>query len=201
MKKIIFTLLLIAASWQFLTTKSPVTLGPGIFVNEVPFQKAIHPHTSFTLDNFTITKKFEFQIKAKVIAMKNYYFDRQSDISKTDFGLGWGAMSDESMINQFEFSQSNRFMWWNAETWPRSKQEIQNQLTNAHLIPATTAVEHDIDSVRQGDIIVISGYLVNVNENNSRWYWNSSESRTDTGDGACEIIWVESLKIVTPLTL
>lgn len=199
MKKIMFILLVIAASWQFLTTKNPVTLGSGVFVDEVPYQQAVQSRTSFTVDDYTITKKFEFRIKAKVISKKNYYFDFQSDLSKTDLGLGWGDMSDESIINEFEFSQSNRFMRWKAETWPKPRNEVQNQLTNTHLIPATASVENDIDNVRQGDIVVISGYLVNVTSNSSNWYWKSSESRTDTGDGACELIWVENLKIVTPL--
>jgi hypothetical protein len=37
--------------------------------------------------------------------------------------------------------------------------------------------------------------LVKVEQPSSGWRWVSSLSREDTGAGACELIWVESLSV------
>ncbi|MBU2709290.1 hypothetical protein KCM76_25060, partial [Zooshikella marina] len=58
-------------------------------------------------------------------------------------------------------------------------------------------VEDALKSVKKGDIIQLVGSLVNVDANDG-WRWRSSMTRTDTGGGSCELIWVENLSIVTP---
>ena len=68
-----------------------------------------------------------------------------------------------------------------------------------HMIPATDVVDSVLHEIRNGDIIELSGSLVNVASNTDGWRWNSSQTRNDTGKGACELIWVKSLQIVTPL--
>jgi NMD protein affecting ribosome stability and mRNA decay len=70
-----------------------------------------------------------------------------------------------------------------------------------HLIPATDIVEGVIKEIRNGDIIELSGSLVNVQSDSDGWHWKSSQTRNDTGKGACELIWVDQLQIVTPLPL
>ena len=54
--------------------------------------------------------------------------------------------------------------------------------------------------VRRGDHIRIKGYLVNVDavkpNGSESYYWHSSTSRTDTGDGACEVIYATEISWV-----
>jgi hypothetical protein len=50
--------------------------------------------------------------------------------------------------------------------------------------------------VREGDVIVLQGYLVDV-DHDSGWRWRTSMNRTDTGAGACEIVFVEFISIET----
>jgi len=38
------------------------------------------------------------------------------------------------------------------------------------------------------------GYLISIRGEDG-WHWRSSLSRTDSGDGACEVVWVDSLAI------
>ena len=63
-----------------------------------------------------------------------------------------------------------------------------------HLVAATKEVAEEIKNVRWGDIIHMEGYLINITGDDG-WYWNSSLSRSDTGDGACELVWVEKFSI------
>ena len=43
-------------------------------------------------------------------------------------------------------------------------------------------------------VITLHGYLVEVRANDG-WHWRSSLTRNDTGNGACELVWVESVEI------
>ena len=65
-----------------------------------------------------------------------------------------------------------------------------------HMIPARKGIERKLKKVREGDIVLIQGYLVDV-DHISGWHWRSSMSRTDTGNGACELVFVESLLILS----
>ena len=47
------------------------------------------------------------------------------------------------------------------------------------------------------DYLELKGYLVDV-DHDSGWMWRTSMSRTDSGDGACEIVYVESLSVENP---
>jgi hypothetical protein len=47
-----------------------------------------------------------------------------------------------------------------------------------------------IQGLRVGQIVTLDGYLVNATGPEGRT-WNSSLTRDDTGNGACELIYVE----------
>jgi hypothetical protein len=199
MKKILILLIFLGAGWHFYSQPGQVTLGPGVLAKEAPWQEAISSPDSHQVDNYTITEFAEFRIKAKVLGKKNYSLGREADLSPTDLALGWGNMSDESILDQIKISQSGRFYYWRVESLPVPRREIETSSANMHLIPANDEVESAIKEIRNGDIVQLSGSLVNVESNNDDWRWKSSQTRNDTGKGACELIWVESLQIVTPL--
>lgn len=198
MKKIIFWLLIIVGCWSLYNRTGQVQLGPGVMALEAPQQKEIHSPVSHRANKYDITELAEFEIKAKVLSKKNYQFDRGADISPTDLALGWGNMSDERVLEKIKISQSGRFYHWRVDSFPIPRNEIETHSANMHLIPANDSVKRIIGKIRQGDIIRISGSLVNVMSSNGDWHWNSSLTRNDTGNGACELIWVKSLYIVTP---
>jgi hypothetical protein len=45
-----------------------------------------------------------------------------------------------------------------------------------------------------GDVISLDGMLVEADKANG-WRWRSSLTRDHTGDGACELVYVQSLSI------
>jgi len=198
MKKFLILLLIVGVGWEFYNSSGEISLGPGVMVAEMPTQKSIDSSTGYTNGDYTIEAIAQFRIKAKVLSKKNYYLDREADLSPVDLALGWGNMSDERVLEHIEISQSGRFYRWQVDEFPIPRREIETHSANVHLIPASDAVNRVIESVRKGDIIEISGSLVNVVSNSDGWHWESSQTRNDTGKGACELIWVESANIVTP---
>ena len=72
--------------------------------------------------------------------------------------------------------------------------EIAVQSANMHMIPADPAVAARLARVREGELVRLSGYLVDVLEPSTGWTWRSSRSRDDTGAGSCELVLLEALE-------
>ena len=53
-------------------------------------------------------------------------------------------------------------------------------------------IARQLDDARVGGIVTLSGKLIEVTGKEG-WQWRSSLTRDDTGNGACELIWVESV--------
>ena len=194
MKSITILSLLCLTGWFFFIREASVRYGPGIFAPNDPIQKNLKYAASFPFKGYSITPLAEFTLKAKVLSKENYRFDRESDISPVDLALGWQAMSDERILDKIDISQSGRWYQWWTRNFPIPRREIESNSANMHIIPANEAIEATLRKVRKGDIIALSGQLVQV-EADDGWHWVSSLSRADTGNGACEIVFVEHLMI------
>jgi hypothetical protein len=79
--------------------------------------------------------------------------------------------------------------------FPIPRHDIEANSANMHMIPADTIVEDTLKGVRVGQVVRISGYLVEV-AGADGWRWRSSLTRDDTGNGACELVWVESVQVL-----
>lgn len=73
---------------------------------------------------------------------------------------------------------------------------VKTYITNNHLIPANDEVRELIKKIDTDDYVQISGYLVDAMWEYGMYQYNleTSTTRTDVGDGACEIIYVEDVK-------
>ncbi|NLD00126.1 MAG: hypothetical protein GX673_05050 [Gammaproteobacteria bacterium] len=200
MKKLLFWLLIMTAGWAVYQRTGQVQLGPGVMAPAEPQQQMLQTPITQQVDAYQLTELASFKITAKVLAKKNYSFDRGAQLSPTDLALGWGRMSDENVLEQIKISQSGRFYFWRVAAFPIPQREIETHSANMHVIPENISVKHALGKVRPGDIIEMSGSLVNVLSTDNQWRWRSSLTREDTGGGACELIWVKSLRIVTPKT-
>jgi hypothetical protein len=66
------------------------------------------------------------------------------------------------------------------------------------LIPASKAIAQQLAQIDQDDLIYLKGQLVEVKSSDG-WTWRSSLSREDTGNGACELMLVEEVRVVSNL--
>jgi len=141
-----------------------------------------------------LTTRAHFSMTARVLAREDYEFDDLASIVPTDLAMGWGRMSDTSVLNGIEISQSGRFYYWHVEQFPIPEGEIVASSANMHMIPADDGVKRALARVRPGQVVHVEGFLVDINRNDGRW-WHTSLTRTDSGAGACEIIYVESISV------
>ncbi len=172
------------------------TYPPGVLVPEEPSQYLLLSGPTWQQGKHRYTARADFSMRARVLSTERYFFDGSSAVSPVDFAVGWGPMSDQAVIDQIGWGQGGR--WYRY--WPKGRQfplpvpEIVSHTANLHMIPAGREVLKVLRSVRAGDLISLSGNLVDV-QSDSGWRWHTSLSRTDSGSGACEIVWVTSLVV------
>lgn len=193
--KIIFGSLAAVGLFLYLTIPETTRYGLKQVAPNAPIQTAIKPDKQkpFVIGDFKLYPQADFEIEARVISTSNYYFDDESDISPVDLAVGWGVMSDEKLLDKIKFSQSGRFLHWRYDEREVIYTEVNNHAANIHIIPATSDIKAQVKSLHAGQVVKLSGKLVNVDRGN--WKWYSSLSREDTGKGACELMYVESVKI------
>jgi hypothetical protein len=169
----------------------------GVLTGETPQQIDLEQGAQLTRDGYTLTTRARFELTARVLARADYHFDAGAALVPVDLALGWGRMSDSAVLARIQFSQSNRFYYWRVEDFPIPRQEIESSSANMHLIAADASVRRQIERVRVGQLLRLRGFLVDAARADG-WQWRTSMRRDDTGNGACELVYVEDISLVDP---
>jgi hypothetical protein len=172
---------------------SDFALPPGITVASEPRQVTVSGERSWSYKGATITPLARYDISARVVIAVGNSLDTVGRIGPIDATVVWGTMSDTTVLQQFRFLHVGRFVSWDSDTPPLPWPVINTQIANMHLIPSNDRVAAKVLALRTDDIVRMTGFLVSVHAADGSWSWSSSTSREDTGDGACEIMWVESI--------
>ena len=106
-------------------------------------------------------------------------------------------MSDSSVLAGLDISQSGRWYYyhWSTAQPPIPEREIVRSSANMHMIPANDTVRYQIRQVRVGDVVHLEGQLIEARGRDGST-WRSSMTRDDTGDGACEVVYVRSVVVM-----
>lgn len=184
------------ALWGAMRTPSAVDVPPGVVAPADPVQVELRGAKAFDRDGYRIQPFARFELQARVLGVETYTFDRGADVAPIDIAFGWGRMSDSAVIDRLNITQSNRWYHWQfSGAPPIPVEEIYLKSANMHLIPANDAIQSQLESARPGQLMSLRGTLVDVKKNDGTFWWNSSRTRADQGDGACELIYVEAVSV------
>lgn len=187
----VLVLVLLGGGYKWRHRAVAVPVGVRAVAEPVQVPTAVAP---FDFKGFKITPLADYTITARVLRTEGYYTGREAELSPIDFALGWGVMSDTAVIDALNITQGGR---WYRYSWsgepPVPVDEIVQHSANTHIIPADKTVERQIDKVRQNQTITMHGYLIRA-EAGDGWHWESSLTRADSGDGACEVFFVTAVQ-------
>lgn len=196
MKIIVFIIIIaLIIFFVFFPKEREIQREYGILIDEEPKQINLNAPKEFTIGDYNIRKMAEFDITARVLSKRRYRRGRETDLSRFDLALGWGPMSDTRVLNEIRISQRNRWYYWRVDRFPVPRQQIEHNSANMHLLTDDESINRQIAGIRRGNIIRIQGYLVFVSAEDG-WRWRSSLTRTDTGAGSCEIIWIKTFEVI-----
>lgn len=170
----------------------PIEREPGVLAPYEPTQTPAR-EPPFRIGPYEITPQAAYDIEARVLSVEPYSMDAGARLSPMDFAVGWGPMSDSAVLEHFRVSQGARFFTIYPDEQAIDMQTALRSGANMHLIPASDDIEDQLEDVRAGHIVRLRGLLVSARREDG-WTWNTSLSRNDSGAGACELFYVESVE-------
>lgn len=192
---IVLVVLAIHHGWQQWTLRERHP-GPGELAPDDPVQAGTSSEARITAGRWQLTPRARYDIRARVLGREDYRFDALSDLIPEDLALGWGRMSDDGILSGLVIGQSARFYTWHTRTaeWPIPREEIVSHSANTHVIPANATVRAELARIRVGDVVHLEGQLVD-GQRDDGVSMHTSMVRSDSGAGACEVLWVEHVEI------
>jgi hypothetical protein len=200
--KLFFILLLLVfllGGWSPWSQPSAPQPASGVLVYGAPLQEEI------TLEpwedkNYTFAPLASYEITARILSKKIYTSDRAAEISPVDLALGWEAMSDTTVLQSLDIKQSERWYYVSWRNAPVDADTIIQHSANTHILPATPEIASVVNTLQKNQVVRLRGYLVLVTAKDG-FLWRSSVTRSDTGNGSCEVFWVTDVEVQTLETL
>jgi hypothetical protein len=205
--KVIFILLIILLLYFILNNRKSINTSEygESSIMEDPIQKDISSKKIIIkqIDNEYTCKiypraSYKMTVKIKGINTINFTDpDWRKKLSKYDLGVVWGKLADKYYDEYIDYSQINRVLVYTCTSnIDLSLSYISTHLSNNHTIPANDNVLKGIASLKEDDICYIEGKLVDFEifkDNKIIAFMDTSLVRTDSGDGACETMYIEKI--------
>jgi len=167
---------------------------------------------SFTLNyrgqDYVLEPLADYQFGGLVVtrndisAFDDIYHDANS-VDVIDICVVWGSNLNSELLGKFSFWSEPWTCNYQTDSSAAMEEFAAHQLSNNHLLPASESIGKTLSQIRRGDQVKIRGKLVSYYQSGQEAYpRTSSLSRFDSGNGACEVIYVESAEILsrgTPL--
>jgi hypothetical protein len=197
-RTVLVPVLAVAGLWQAWHSFEFRPLHPpdGVLAPQEPLQTEARDATPQRLGRWTLTPKAEYDITARVLSREDYHFDALADLIPEDLALGWGPMSDNRVLADFDISQGARFYTWQPRAaLPIARDAVISHSANTHVIPANRAVRAALARLRVGEVVRLTGELVDGRRDDGAWI-HTSLTRSDSGAGACEVLLVASVELL-----
>jgi len=153
---------------------------------------------------YLIEPEYAYDITGMIVSYRHHegnsrmHLQANDHLNMADVCVVWGD-NTKSELTKIDF--------WNGiftcNIFTRDMQAWEsfdmNQLSNNHLISDDDFIRRQTRKIQIGDQIRVRGYLASYS-NPGGGKRGTSTTRTDTGDGACETVFVESFRIVQHVT-
>ena len=150
-------------------------------------------------EDYLIKPKAEYEIWGLVVTHNNItgitdVMHTSDSVDLKDLCVIWGANLVEDDFRKVSYSSGDFICYFQ---YPSGVYFAHNKLSNNHLLSDRESVRELIRNARVGDQIYFKGMLVDYSpKSNPRWVRRTSLNRNDTGNGACEVVFVEDFKII-----
>ena len=179
------------------------SIGEGGFYQEpLPALKVV----TLRVDEYTVTltSRYRYTADARVVAKKEYLPLGHDRIAPMDLGLATGDLKKDEYLAAVHYANINRMLTFmiysSARVPPLLPFYLNEHVSNNHLVFSNDTVHHAAQQLKYGDCARITGYLVDISaarSDGSVWTMRTSTSREDRFAGACEVIYVESVRTAT----
>ena len=156
--------------------------------------------------DYRVEPEFAYDITGMVVSYRHHNEDNSrmhalanDHLNMLDVCVVWGDNPRNERLDRIRFW--NGLFTCNVKTRDQQAWDAfdMSQLSNNHLLSDDDFIRRQVRKVRVGDQIRVRGYLASYTSGggSSR---GTSTTRTDTGNGACETIFIENFEIIEPVT-
>jgi len=154
--------------------------------------------------DYRVEPQYDYDLVGMVVSFRhhdnNSRMHRLADdhLNMLDVCVVWGNNAGGAQLDKINFW--NGIFTCNVKTRSQAAWDSfdMNQLSNNHLISDDEYIRDRVRDLRVGDQIRVRGVLASYESPGG--IRGTSTTRTDTGDGACETIYVDRFEIVRPAT-
>jgi hypothetical protein len=178
-------------------------------LNEEPQQIAVQKaplQTEVKGVQYNIQPKYSYDLYGLVVSLHDSdswwdYAHREwgDHVNVVDFCVVWGENIRREAYQPLSYWNDQWTCWVKADTEARWKAFDPTALSNNHLVTDDPYVARELRKVRIGDQVHFRGYLVDysvIRNGVPGGTRVSSTVRTDTGNGACEVVYVEDFEVL-----
>jgi hypothetical protein len=196
-KKLVTILIVLSLLGWWQSQPATIKLSAGAKAPNIPLQTQLRNDDPFTFKGYQVSPLAGFNLEAKVLSKKRYRADRGAELAPFDLALGWGVMSDQSVVDSLSIRQTGRWYIFRTSnrSFPHTMNLISQSSANMHMVPSNDRIQNALNKIRVGSIAKFSGKLVSISHQDG-FRWKSSLTRDDRGDGACELFYVESINVI-----
>lgn len=173
-----------------------------IDVSQPPEQTAVDNADPIRLETggfeFVFTPLAHYVLRGIVVSRESYRTGWNAELSPCDVAVVWGELAADDAWHQLAWSQSGRWYFWKWHgQQPFTNEVVVKNSSNTHLVPASSNLASAAGALTAGDIAELTGELVRIDgrKGQEKVWWRSSLSRTDTGDGSCELLYLRRLRV------
>lgn len=141
--------------------------------------------------NGRIDFRASYDVTARILSRKDYGTGIAGKLAPMDLALGWGPMSSPGLAEKLSVTQGGRFYHYKwSDTPPLDPAQIVENSANTHIVAANDDILRQLKRLKKYQIVRLQGWLIDYKEPNG-FSWQSSMTRSDSGWGACELLYVE----------
>ncbi|MDR3351618.1 MAG: hypothetical protein LBO00_01090 [Zoogloeaceae bacterium] len=117
-------------------------------------------------------------------------------LNAADLCVIWGKNALSGAYEQIEFSSGQWTCYAQTKSQEAWESFSEHHISNNHMISERHELLQTLRRARVGDQVHFKGYLAEYSHDN--FLRGSSTVRTDSGNGACETVYMESFTILKP---
>jgi hypothetical protein len=155
-------------------------------------------------ETYQITPRHRYQLQGVVVSYHDadalddiWHHEKWKDfLNIRDLCVIWGENIESEVYRRMSFENDSWTCW---AYWPDAETGSlfsMHQLSNNHILTDDAELKHRLLAAEPGDHISLSGVLAKYENPASGFHRDTSTTRTDTGNGACETVYLTNFEII-----
>ena len=191
--------------WRRDELPAPDALLPATHIEPLQTEAARTPFTTKVGETtYHIRPVYRYELTGLVVSAHDthvfwdsMHLDAHDDLNVVDLCVIWGMNATSGAYQHASFSSGQYTCWATWSGRPREVPFATSAVSNNHLLTDRTELASVMLSARVGDQVHFRGWLSEYEHDNGfHFVRGTSTVRTDTGNGACETVFVDQFEIL-----